>query len=73
MFAKLEEGRLILCHRNGYIGKTAISNIDLYFEKNPEIAEKEGWKPIVFAEEPVENPVYIDEDGIIYERENANS
>ena len=43
MFAKLEEGRLIICPRNGYVGKTAISNIDLYFEKNPEIAEKETY------------------------------
>ena len=66
-FAKLENDNLIICPRNGYVGNRAISNINLYFEQNPEIAKTEGWYPFVPLEEPAENVKYIEKDGVIYE------
>ena len=71
MFAKLEEGRLIICSRNGYVGKTAISNMDIFFENNPDVAKSEGWFPVVFLEEPADDVKYIIKDNVIYEVVNG--
>ena len=67
MFGRLENEKLIICPRNGYIGNTAISNIDVYFKNNPDVAKSEGWFPVVFLEEPAENVKYIIKDDVIYE------
>ena len=47
IFAKKENGRVVFCPRNGYIDGVAISNIDVYFNKHPEVAKAEGWKQYI--------------------------
>ena len=70
MFGKIENGKLVICPRNGYVSNNAISNIDVYFQENPEIAKKEGWLPIKFAEDFIANPVYFIKNNVIVEQEN---
>lgn len=67
MFAKLENEKLIICPRNGYVGDIAISNIDVYYQKNPEAAEADGWREFVPLDEPADNVSYKEADGKIYE------
>lgn len=67
MFAKFENEKWIICPRNGYVGDTAISNIDIYFENNPDIAEKEGWYKVIPLEEPADNIDYELRGNLVYE------
>lgn len=68
MYGKFENGRFNICPRNGYVGDMAISNLPEYFELHPEIAKQEGYLPVVELEEPVENSIFVEEGGIIYEK-----
>ena len=68
---KVVEGKIILCPRNGYVGRRAVSNLPIYFDNHPEIAEAEGWKLVVFLDEPPLNSVGVEENGVIYEREGG--
>ena len=67
ILARIEDGKLTFCPRNGYINGTAISNIDVYFKNNPDVAKSQGWFPVVFLDEPAENVKYIIKDDVIYE------
>ena len=67
ILAKLEDGKLVFCPRNGYLKGTPISNIDIYFKTHPDEAKEEGWLPVVFLEEPTDNVKYIIENDVIYE------
>ena len=61
MLAKKENNRIILCPRNGYINGVAISNIDVYFSKHPEVAKAEGWKPYIPYEGEWDGKLKVDE------------
>lgn len=69
MLGKIVDGKIKLCPRNGFIGTAAVSNLPEYLAQYPEVAQSEGWKPIVFLDEPPSNPIYIEENDAIYERE----
>ena len=71
IFAKFENEKLIICPRNGYVGNVAISNLPTYLANHPEAAEVEGWKQIIYMDEPPNNPVYVEKDGVIYEKEGG--
>ncbi len=68
MHGKFENGQFTICPRNGYVGGKAISNLPEYFNIHPEEAKKEGYLPVVELEESVENSIFVEENGIIYEK-----
>lgn len=68
MYGKFENSRFNICPRNGYVGGMAISNLPEYFELHPEIAKQEGYMPVVYLDDPVENSVFTEENGVIYEK-----
>ena len=70
-YAKWNDGNPVLCPRNGYVGNRAISNLNVYFEQNPEVAKAEGYFPFVPLEQFEENVDYIKKDDVIYERREA--
>lgn len=47
MLYKLQNGKLLVCNKNGVIDNNAVSNIDSYLKNNLDIAKKEGYKPLV--------------------------
>ena len=69
IFAKfINSKRIIRCPRNGYVGRKAISNLNRFFERNPEIAAKEGYMELIpFGEETEGEMFYKVVDGKIVE------
>lgn len=67
IFAKLQNNKPVFCPRNGYANGVAISNLNIFFENNLDIAFKEGWKIYVPLEEPIDNIVYTETEKYIYE------
>ena len=71
IYAKMENGKSVFCPRNGYVDGTPISNLPVYFENNPEVAKKEGWKIFIPCEEVCEETHLIEDENYIYELENT--
>lgn len=69
IFAKLiDSTRVIPCPRNGYVDGKAVSNLNRFFERNPEIAEKEGYMELIpFEGETEKEMCYIIKHGKIIE------
>jgi hypothetical protein len=40
------------CPINGYINNRGISNLNRYFQKNPDIAKAEGYKELILVDRP---------------------
>lgn len=68
-YGKFENEKLIICPKNGYVDGVAISNIDIFFDHNPEIAKKEGWLPIIELDNPSDNTDFVLKGDVICEVE----
>ena len=76
LFAKyIDKENIIECPKNGYVGNKAISNLNIYFEKHPDIAKQEGYLKFIpsadiLPGEDTENykPIYELNNDIITER-----
>lgn len=68
-YAKLNDGRLKLCPRNGYVKGIAVSNLNAYFNAFPEKAKEEGYTVVVYLDKVVDNSEFEIRDNIIYEKE----
>lgn len=52
LYRFIDENTIKICQQNGVINGRAISNLPRYFKNNPEIANAEGYKPLVTVERP---------------------
>lgn len=49
LYKFIDESRVQKCPKNGIVEGRAISNLPRYLENHREIAEKEGYKPLLIA------------------------
>ena len=53
MIAKLTNGRLVPCPRQGRDGRGGLhTNLPLYYERHADAAERDGFYPVVYTDKP---------------------
>ena len=74
IFAKyIDENCVIRCPQNGYVGKKAISNLNIYFEQNPDVVKAEGYVEFIPINTETDKPLrYRLENGKIFEEVMAD-
>ena len=70
LYKYINENSIRKCPNNGYAAGNAISNLPRYFANNPEIAKKEGYKPLEVAAKPKIDTVQQYLEPIYTETEN---
>ncbi len=69
-YGKIDENnKVTLCPRNGSVNGKYISNLERYFNDNPDVAKNEGYYPVIFLEKNCEKTKFEKKRGKIYEVE----
>ena len=55
LYKFIDETRVLKCRMNGIVNGRAISNLPRYLEIHPQLAEKEGYKPLISDDIPAYN------------------
>ena len=56
LYKIINENNVSRCPKNGTVNGKAISNLEEYFNIHPEIARKEGYKPLEITDPPDVDP-----------------